>query len=236
MNLQPNFRDRSLFVPSRGPGSAGSAMHAASPASLPNPATQATHTAGPDRRPPKPTGKSRVTLSVVSDQSQKEQLVKLYEEHYGSLVRLASFLLDDVESCEEVVQDAFVKLYTTARPTPGKEVPYLRAMVLNGARGRMRWRLVRKRHVHEIPEPVASAESDAMSRHERERMLDALKRLPRRQSEVLILRYYQDLSEVEIAETLGISQGSVKTHSSRGLAALKSLLADGAAGTGPGAK
>lgn len=219
MNSQPNFGNCSLTNPAS----------LTSPASLTNPAA---HAAGPDRRHPRPTGKSRVTLSVVSDQSQKEQLVKLYEEHYNSLVRLASFLLDDVESCEEVVQDAFVKLYTTARPTPGKEVPYLRAMVLNGARGRMRWRLVRKRHLHEIPEPVASAESDAMSRHERQRMLDALKRLPKRQGEVLILRFYQDLNEAEIAETLGISQGSVKTHSSRGLAALKSLLADGGGGAG----
>jgi len=168
--------------------------------------------------------RSNITLSVVSERPTKEQLVKLYEEHYASLVRLASFLLDDVESCEEVVQDAFVKLYTTAQPTPGKEAAYLRAMVLNGTRSRMRWRRVRKRHVHEMPEPVASAESDAMSRHEREEMLSALRRLPKRQSEVLVLRFYQNLSEAEIADTLGISQGSVKTHASRGLAALKSLL------------
>ncbi len=95
--------------------------------------------------------RSNITLSVVSERPTKEQLVKLYEEHYASLVRLASFLLDDVESCEEVVQDAFVKLYTTAQPTPGKEAAYLRAMVLNGTRSRMRWRRVRKRHVPEMP-------------------------------------------------------------------------------------
>jgi len=177
-----------------------------------------------------PKNKSNVTLSVVSEQPTKEQLVKLYEEHYNSLVRLASFLLDDVESCEEVVQDAFVKLYTTAQPARGKEAAYLRAMVLNGTRSRMRRRLVRRRHVHELPEPVASAESNAMTRHEREEMLSALRRLPRRQAEVLTLRFYQNLSEAEIAETLGISQGSVKTHASRGLAALKSLL--GEAGNG----
>jgi len=167
---------------------------------------------------------------VVTEQATKEQLVKLYEEHYNSLVRLASFLLDDVESCEEVVQDAFVKLYTTAQPARGKEAAYLRAMVLNGTRSRMRRRLVRRRHVPELPEPVASAESKAMSRHERQAMLAALRRLPRRQAEVLTLRFYQDLNEAEIAETLGISQGSVKTHASRGLAALKSLL--GEAGDG----
>ena len=171
-------------------------------------------------------GRTKTTLSIVSEQPTKEQLVKLYESHYASLVRLASFLLDDVESCEEVVQDAFVKLFTTAQPAPGKEVAYLRAVVLNGSRSRMRRRLVRRRFVHDIPEPMASAETHAMSHHERETMLTAVRKLPKRQAEVLLLRFYQDLNEAEIAETLGITTGSVKTHASRGLAALRSLLGD----------
>lgn len=165
-----------------------------------------------------------VQLSVVQDKLTKDQLVSLFNEHYDALVRLASFLLDDTESCEEVVQDAFVKLFTVAEPAVGKEVAYLRTMVLNGARSRMRKRLVRRRFVHELPEPIASAESDAMSRHEREKMISALRRLPKRQSEVLMLRFYNDLSEAEIAETLDISAGSVKTHTSRGLASLRAFL------------
>ena len=165
-----------------------------------------------------------VQLSVVQDKLSKDQLVALYNEHYDALVRLASFLLDDTESCEEVVQDAFVKLFTVAEPTVGKESAYLRTMVLNGARSRMRKRLVRRRFVHELPEPPASAETDALSRHERENVIRALRRLPKRQSEVLMLRFYNDLSEAEIAETLGISAGSVKTHTSRGLASLRAFV------------
>lgn len=165
-----------------------------------------------------------VQLSVVRGKLSKEQLVSLFNEHYDALVRLASFLLDDTESCEEVVQDAFVKLFTVAEPTVGKEAAYLRTMVLNGARSRMRKRMVRRRFVHDLPEPTASAETDAMSRHEREKMISALRRLPKRQSEVLMLRFYNDLSEAEIAETLDISTGSVKTHTSRGLASLRAFL------------
>ena len=165
-----------------------------------------------------------VQLSVVQEKLSKDQIVSIYNEHYDALVRLASFLLDDSESCEEVVQDAFVKLFTVAEPAVGKEVAYLRTMVLNGARSRMRKRLVRRRFVHELPEPIASAETDAMSRHEREKMIRALRRLPKRQSEVLMLRFYNDLNEAEIAETLEISTGSVKTHTSRGLASLRAFL------------
>ena len=169
-----------------------------------------------------------VQLSVVQGEVQgklgKDQLVALYNEHYDALVRLASFLLDDTESCEEVVQDAFVKLFTVAEPTVGKESAYLRTMVMNGARSRMRKRFVRRRFIHELPEPTASAETAALSHHERENVIRALRRLPRRQSEVLMLRFYNDLSEAEIAETLGISAGSVKTHTSRGLASLRAFV------------
>ena len=140
-------------------------------------------------------------------------------------MRLASLLLDDVGSCEEVVQDAFVKMHTLrARPTPGKEAAYLRSVVLNGARSRMRKRMVRRRFVPDAPTATESAESGALEQIQNEALIDAVRSLPRRQAEVLTLRYYHDLSEAEIAETLGISPGSVKTHASRGLAALERTM------------
>jgi RNA polymerase sigma factor (sigma-70 family) len=71
---------------------------------------------------------------------------------------------------------------------------------------------------------VPSAESFAVAAVERAEVLAALRSLPRRQRETLILRYYSDLSEAQIAETLGISQGAVKSHAFRGLAALRTLL------------
>jgi RNA polymerase sigma-70 factor (sigma-E family) len=160
-------------------------------------------------------------------ETEDDLLVRLFADHYKDLVRLASLLLDDVGSCEEVVQDAFVKMHTLkSRPEPGKEAAYLRSIVMNGARSRMRRRMVRSRIVPEAALPTASAESGALESLQSEALIDAVRGLPRRQSEVLTLRYYLDLSEAEIAETLGISRGSVKTHASRALASLERTLAE----------
>ncbi|MCY3787044.1 MAG: sigma-70 family RNA polymerase sigma factor [bacterium] len=169
--------------------------------------------------------------SAGGRETEDDLLVRLFADHYKDLVRLASLLLDDVGSCEEVVQDAFVKMHTLkSQPEPGKEPAYLRSMVMNGARSRMRRRMVRRRVAPEAPAPVDSAESGALERLRNDALIDAVRSLPRRQSEVLTLRYYLDLSEAEIAESLGISRGSVKTHASRGLAALERTLgAPGAA-------
>ena len=159
------------------------------------------------------------------DESRNDLLVRLFNEHYKSLVRLASQLLDDIPTCEEVVQDAFVKMQTAKRtPEPGKEAAYLRSIVMNGARSHMRKRMVRRRHRSDNSLVEPSAEHGAMDREERDRILAAVRTLPRRQAEVLVLRYFSDLSEAEIAETLDISLGSVKTHTSRGLAALDKAL------------
>ena len=159
------------------------------------------------------------------DETRNDLLVRLFNEHYKSLVRLASQLLDDIPTCEEVVQDAFVKMQTAKRtPEAGKEAAYLRSIVMNGARSHMRKRMVRRRHRSEAPMVSPSAEHGLMDSEERERILDAVRTLPRRQGEVLVLRYFSDLSEAEIAETLDISLGSVKTHTSRGLAALDKVL------------
>ena len=153
-------------------------------------------------------------------------LPALYDEHYRSLVKLASMYVDDRETAEEVVQDAFVKLLGGRyRIEPGKEGPYLRQMVLNGARSALRKRRVRRLHQPDDPGVAASAEEGGVAGAERRRMLAALRSLPEKQASVLILRYYLDLSEAQIAETLGIARGSVKSHAHRGLARLEQLLA-----------
>ncbi len=157
-------------------------------------------------------------------------LAGAYREHYAPLVRLASLLLDDVGSCEEVVQDAFVRIWRQGAElrSPDKLPAYLRSAVLNGARSRLRRRLVQRRHLATVPPPAPrrAAEEDALAADPDLAVLDALRRLPDRQREVLVLRYYLDLSEAEIAATLGISAGSVKTHAHRGLATLASRLED----------
>lgn len=155
-------------------------------------------------------------------------LASAYREHYRSLVRLAALLLDDVGTCEEVVQDAFVRVWQRgpALREPDRLPAYLRSAVLNGARSQLRHRLVRRRHLAAAPTDVPGAEVSAMAGDPDDAVLEALRALPERQREVLALRYYLDLSEAEIAATLGISPGSVKTHAHRGLATLASQLED----------
>ena len=154
-------------------------------------------------------------------------LPALYDQHFRSLVKLASMYVDDRETAEEVVQDAFVKLLTgNYRIEAGKEAPYLRKMVLNGARSMLRKRRVRRLHTPDAPGLVAAAEESGVAGAERDRMLAAVRQLPERQASVLILRFYLDLSEAEIAETLGIAKGSVKSHSHRGLAKLQTILGE----------
>lgn len=160
-------------------------------------------------------------------------LPALYDQHFRSLVKLASMYVDDRETAEEVVQDAFVKLLAgNYSIDAGRELPYLRQMVLNGARSMLRKRRVRRLHTPTAPGLVAAAEDTGVANSERVRMLAAVRQLPEKQASVLILRYYLDLSEAEIAETLGIAKGSVKSHAHRGLAKLQAILGAGSDGAG----
>ena len=153
-------------------------------------------------------------------------LVDLYREHYASLVRLASLLLHDVGAAEDVTQDAFAKVHVAwgRIRDPDKALAYVRSAVLNGARSRLRHLHVVDRHRPEPGRDTQSAEAGALSGEEHREVIAALRALPVRQRECLALRYYLGLSEAEIAETLGISAGSVKTHTHRGLAALEKTL------------
>ena len=158
------------------------------------------------------------TVAATSD------LDQLYREHYRSLVRLASILVDDVTTCEELVQDAFVAVLRRSGGwgDPERAPAYLRSAVLNAARSHLRKQQVRRRWLRSVDAPATSPPADGATlvHAETEVMLAALRRLPDRQRDVLILRFYLDLSEAEIARTLDISTGSVKTHAHRGLAAL----------------
>ena len=148
------------------------------------------------------------------------ELAELYREHAQSLVRLVALLVDDVGTAEEIVQDAFVLVHRRWDHVERPE-QYLRKTVVNLSRSRLRRRLVALRHppVHMADAPAA----DELAGEPGE-VIGALRALPRRQREVLVLRYWAELSEAEIATTLRISTGSVKTHAHRGLAALQQRL------------
>jgi RNA polymerase sigma-70 factor (sigma-E family) len=157
-----------------------------------------------------------------------EAVTQLYTAHYRSLVRLSALMLHDTAVAEEVVQDAFVAMHGKWRRLrdPDKALAYLRQSVANGSRSVLRRRKVADRHLarQSLPGSAASAEHGAMSVFEYDEVLAALRLLPERQREALVLRYYSDLSEADIAATMGISRGAVKSHASRGMAALRSTL------------
>jgi RNA polymerase sigma-70 factor (sigma-E family) len=155
-----------------------------------------------------------------------EALVALYTAHYRSLVRLAALLLHDTPAAEDVVQDAFVAMHRSWRRLrdPEKALAYLRQSVVNRARSRLRHLKVADKHSQTTFDDAPSAETGAMQAVERDTVMAAVRRLPQRQREVLVLRYYADLSEAQIAEALGISPGAVKSHASRGAAALRHTL------------
>jgi RNA polymerase sigma-70 factor (sigma-E family) len=150
----------------------------------------------------------------------------LYTAHWNQLVRLATLLTRDGSVAEEIVQDAFVRFHSRwdrlADPTAAHA--YLRASVVNGARSALRHRSVEERYRQPGPPTPAGPEELAVRSDSDARVLAALHTLPRRQREVLILRYYSDLSEFEIAQALGLSRGAVKSHAHRGLASLKAAL------------
>ena len=150
----------------------------------------------------------------------------LYAAHWRRLVALAASLLGETASAEEVVADAFVALHRRWGRLDDRAaaVGYLKQTVVNGARDVLRHRAVTDRR-RPLPDPVADGPEDvAVRAWEHRLVLAALEGLPPRQREVLVLRYQGELSEQDIAETLGISRGSVKTHAHRGLSALRAAL------------
>ena len=149
----------------------------------------------------------------------------LFSAHHRRLIGLASLLVDDRQAAEDVVQDAFLALHRHWRRLrdPNAAVPWLNRAVVNGSRDAFRrGRRAERATLRLVPRPeaLASAEHGVVSHQESTRLWTGVTALPTRQRQVLVLRYYLDQSESEIAETLGITRGSVKQHASRGLAAL----------------
>ena len=155
----------------------------------------------------------------------------LYEAHAVGLIRLGIVMLGDRAAAEDVVQEAFCGLYRRwpRLADPAKALPYVRSAVLNGCRSVRRQQ--RKRQGRPAGEAgpwqtAESAEASALLNEEHREVLAALRRLPARQREALVLRFYLELAEPEIAAVMGISPGTVKSTTSRALAALGRLVKD----------
>ena len=156
-----------------------------------------------------------------------EAVTHLFAAHYRTLVRLATLLLHEPGVAEEITQDAYVALHRRWRALrdPDKALAYLRTTVVNRCRSALRRRRVANSYLAWArPGPDApSAEAGALAALQHDAMLTALRALPARQREALVLRYYADLSEAQIADAMGVSRGAVKSHTSRGVAALRSV-------------
>ncbi|WP_319058054.1 sigma-70 family RNA polymerase sigma factor [Streptomyces europaeiscabiei] len=176
----------------------------------------------PDSNPALPPG----TLGDPSDVEREVGVARLFELHYSSMLRLAVLL--GADDPENVVAEAYYQIYRKWRRLRDAEAAeaYLRSTVCNLTRMRIRHLQVARRHV-EAPasqEPVASAESTALLHDDQRVLIVALQQLPARQREALVLRHWLGLKESEIAAAMGISCGSVKTHTARGLAALTQAM------------
>src|SRR6266513_1272405 len=186
----------------------------------------------PDAAPARPihvteTLVADATLGSVPAEWDAEQAVTaIYSTHYRSLVRLAALLVRDVATAEEVVQDSFMAMHGAWRRLrdTDKAMSYLRQSVVNRSRSVLRHRVVVDRNAPKPAPDMPSAEQGALTSLERTAVVTALRTLPPRQREALVLRYYGDLSEAQIATTMGISRGAVKSHTARAIASLRAVL------------
>ncbi len=145
-----------------------------------------------------------------------EPFEEFYRRSFTGMTRLARVLVDDVEDATEVVQEAFARMLPRyERISADRADAYLRATVLNGCRRFIRREVLSRRHrTRTVPDAHLGADH----------VLDAIRRLPAPQRDVVLLRFYLDLSEAEIARTLEIRPGTVKSRMHRALLTLREVL------------
>ena len=203
---------------------------------------------GGNSSPRRPAGKEPVTEAAAAravtespaagtagDSEPDAAVGELYRAHHRSLVRLAALLILDAAIAEDVVQDAFVAMHGAwprLRDT-AKALSYLRQAVVSRSRSLPGHHTVAAQHAPDAPSDAPSAGHAGAAALERSAVLAALGGLPARQREALVLRYYANLSEADIAKAMGISRGAVKSHASRGMSVLQTVLEEGETCAGP---
>jgi RNA polymerase sigma-70 factor (sigma-E family) len=164
--------------------------------------------------------------SAKWDLDADQAAAQLYNMHYPTLVRLADLLVRDIPTAEQVVQDSFAALCAGWDRLGNAEnaLAYLRQAVVNRSRSVLRHRTVSGKNLQQAPPDTPPAEQGSLAFLEQPAVAAVLRELPGRQREAIVLRYYADLSEAEIAATMRISRGAVKSHTARGMAALRAAL------------
>jgi RNA polymerase sigma-70 factor (ECF subfamily) len=154
----------------------------------------------------------------------RDPLHEVYVAHYQRLVGLARLLVRDGHDAEEVVQEAFARTWARGAGRVDDPVAYVQRAVVNLCRSRLRRARTASHHVPEAPAPAEAAEAGALRASDGEAVVAAVRRLPRRQRECVVLRYYADLTVPQIALRLGLADGSVKSHLHRATTALATEL------------
>jgi RNA polymerase sigma-70 factor (sigma-E family) len=165
-------------------------------------------------------------LHSIPELDADQAVAQLYSIHYQALVRLATLLVRDAATAEEVVQDAFIAMRGGWQllGDAEKALAYLRQAVVNRSRSVLRHRTVAGSDPQPVLPDTPGAEHWAPGLLEQAVARAALRGLPDRQREAIVLRYYAGLSEDEIAAAMGISRGAVNSHTARGLSALRAAL------------
>jgi RNA polymerase sigma-70 factor (ECF subfamily) len=163
---------------------------------------------------------------VGSTETREAEFREFVRARSAALLRIAYLVCGDLTLAEDLLQTTLTRTYLAWRRHGGIESldAYARRVLLNTATSwwRRRWR--GERPTLNLPERPISDGADHVA--ERDAMWRLLGRLPARQRAVIVLRYYEDLSEADIASQLGVSVGTVKSHASRALATLRANLGD----------
>jgi RNA polymerase sigma-70 factor (sigma-E family) len=154
-----------------------------------------------------------------------DQVTALYQAHALGLLRLAMIMLGERQAAEDVVQDAFLGLFRRwgALNDPERALAYVRSCVFNGCRTVLRKRARNREFVLADPD-AESAEARVILGEEHREVLAALRRLPGRQREAVALRYCLDMPIGDVARAMGVTEGTVKSATSRGIAAITRML------------
>jgi RNA polymerase sigma-70 factor (sigma-E family) len=172
-------------------------------------------------------GRAVADSAPASRATATSALTDLFREHHLELVRLALLMVGDLATAEDVVQDAFEGLHRGwhGLHQPSSSLAYVRSSVLNRCRSVHRRAAVARKHAPRLAVPEVQPDQ-VLALADRGELAQALRLLPRRQREVLVLRYYLDLDAADISATLQITQSAVRATIARGLAALGRQLGE----------
>jgi DNA-directed RNA polymerase specialized sigma24 family protein len=150
----------------------------------------------------------------------------LYSLHYRSLVRLAAVLVRDLSASEQIVQDSFVAMHTAWRRLADSDraLSFLRRAVVSRSRSVQLHGVIAGKLAPTMAHEIPGAAHEGITLLEGFALVAMLQTLPPRQREVLVLRYYADLSEAQIASAVGIRKGAVERHAARAMSTLHAEL------------